>query len=279
MKRLTNKQKQEWLKAHSERLVQKTFKNLEDNFNTISKDYEAVYLELIANVSKAVEETLVDNSISSPMLLQNKLMMLVQQAVTRLTLLDKQHDTYLQKMLKDYHTTITAYQIDLIKKAREEGILFSKVELNETALQMAIQFPYQEYSFVTGLNNGTFKVHDKLNKLLANKILDGTSVVKLSKEIEATFNIKKHVAERIARTETSRILNQASLNTYKQAGLTKVKWLDSTEAIKSSRRNKTLVCKDCRKVATHNGGIYPIDEVPSLPLHPYCRCTVTPVVE
>ena len=279
MKRLTNKQKQEWLKSHSERLVRKTFKNLEDNFNTIPKDYTAVYNELMTNLSKAVEESLSGNSINSPILLQNKLMLLVQQAVTRLTQLDVQHDTYLQKILKDYHTTITSHQINLIKKAREEGILFSELELNETALQMAIQFPYQEYTFVAGLNKGTFMVQDKLNKLLANKILDGTSVVKLSKEIEATFNIKKHIAERIARTETSRVLNQASLNTYKQAGLTKVKWLDSTEAIRSSKRNKTLVCKDCRKVATHNGGIYPIDEVPSLPLHPHCRCTVTPVIE
>lgn len=276
---MTSQQKRDWLKANSERLVHKTFKNLEDNFKSIEKDYKSVYNELIANLSKAIEEHIVNDEINSPMMLQNKFVQIVQLAVGQLTLLDDSHDKYLRKLLRSYHIKITEYQIGLIKMARDEGILFTKFELNETALNMAMEFPYKEYSFVTGLGKGTFKVQDRLNKLLVNKVFEGTSVAKLIPQIEEAFNVKRHIAERIARTETSRVLNQASLNTYRQAGLNKVKWLDSTEAIKGSTKKKALVCKDCREVATHNGGIYGIDEVPQLPLHPHCRCTVTPVIE
>lgn len=278
-KPMTSQEKRDWLKANSERLVNKTFKNLEDNLKSIEKDYKAVYNELIANLSKAIEEHIVNGEINSPMMLQNKFVQIVQLAVGQLTLLDDSHDKYLKKLLRSYHTTITEYQIGLIKMARDEGILFTKFELNETALNMAMEFPYQEYQFVTGLGKGTFKVQDRLNKLLVNKVFEGTSVAKLIPQIEEAFNVKRHIAERIARTETSRVLNQASLNTYRQAGLTKVKWLDSTEAIKGSTKKKALVCKECREVATHNGGIYEINEVPQLPLHPHCRCTVTPVLE
>lgn len=278
-KPMTSQEKRDWLKANSERLVNKTFKNLEDNFKSIEKDYKAVYNELIANLSKAIEEHIVNGEINSPMLLRNKFVQIVQLAVGQLTLLDDSHDKYLRKLLRSYHVKITEYQIGLIKMARDEGILFTKFELNETALNMAMEFPYQEYQFVTGLGKGTFKVQDKLNKLLVNKVFEGTSVAKLIPQIEEAFNVKRHIAERIARTETSRVLNQASLNTYRQAGLNKVKWLDSTEAIKGSTKKKALVCKDCREVATYNGGIYGIDEVPQLPLHPHCRCTVIPVLE
>ena len=278
-KPMTSQEKRDWLKANSERLVNKTFKNLEDNFKSIEKDYKSVYNELIANLSKAIEDHIVNDEIVSPMMLQNKFVQIVQLAVGQLTLLDDSHDKYLRKLLRSYHVKITEYQIGLIKMARDEGILFTKFELNETALNMAMEFPYKEYSFVTGLGKGTFKVQDKLNKLLVNKVFEGTSVAKLIPQIEEAFNVKRHIAERIARTETSRVLNQASLNTYRQAGLTKVKWLDSTEAIKGSTKKKALVCKECREVATYNDGIYGINEVPQIPLHPHCRCTVTPVLE
>lgn len=278
-KPMTSQEKRDWLKANSERLVAKTFKNLEDNFKTIEKDYKSVYNELIANLSKAIEDHIVNDEIVSPMMLQNKFVQIVQLAVGQLTLLDDSHDKYLRKLLRSYHVKVTEYQIGLIKMARDEGILFTKFELNETALNMAMEFPYQEYSFVTGLGKGTFKVQDRLNKLLVDKVFTGTSVAKLIPKIEEAFNVKQHIAERIARTETSRVLNQASLNTYRQAGLNKVRWLDSTEAIKGSTIKKALVCNECREVATHNGGIYGIDEVPQIPLHPHCRCTVTPVIE
>lgn len=34
----------------------------------------------------------------------------------------------------------------------------------------------------------------------------------------------------------------------------------------------------CSKVASKSNGIYPIDEAPTLPLHPRCRCCYAPVV-
>lgn len=277
-KPLTNQQKKEWLERHSERLVEATFKNLEDNFKLIENDYKVVYHEVVTKLVKVVEDYTIGGKINNPLLFQNKFIQIIQLAVGQLTLLDSKHDEVLRKLLKEYHTTITDYQIELVKLAREEGILFTEKELNETALSMAIQFPYKDYPFVSALAKGTIKVGEKLNIMLANKIIEGTSVAKLIPQIEEAFNLKRYEAERIARTETSRVLNQASLNVYKSAGLSKVKWLDSTEAIKGSTVKKAIVCKDCRKVATTNGGIYEIDNVPPLPLHPHCRCTITPVL-
>lgn len=278
-KPMTNQQKRDWLKANSEKLVSETFINLEDNLKMIRRDYKVIYNELIANLTKEIESQIINGEIVSPLMMQNKFVQIVQLAVNQLTLLDVSHETYLKKLLRSYHTSITEYQIGLIKSARDSGVLFSHIKLNETALHMALQFPYAEYNFSKGLADGTFKVGNRLNKLLVNKVFTGESIAKLIPKIEEAFEIKTHVAERIARTETSRVLNQATLNVYKQAGLDKVQWLDSTEAIKGSTIKKALVCSECRQVATHNGGIYPINEIPQIPLHPHCRCTVIPVLE
>lgn len=275
----TNEERREWLKSTSEKLVNSTFKNLEENFKLIEKEYNQVYNEIVTKLVKLTEESIKDGKITSPTLYQNKFAQIVQQAVIQLTQLDDSHGDYLSKLLENYHETISSYQAGILKLAREEGILFREKELNESALSIAVQYPYEKYPFKSALAKGTVKVGEKLNILLANKIIEGTSVVKLIPKIEEAFNLKRYEAERIARTETSRVLNNASLNVYKHAGIQKVKWLDSTEAIKGSKIKKALVCGECRKVATFNDGVYSMEELPQIPLHPHCRCTITPVVE
>ena len=273
----TNQEKQRFLIEESERLVASVFDNLEDNLKAISRDYQSVYTSIVSKILKEIEEATVNGEIISPNLLDNKLRVHIQEAVASLTLMDKNHDAYLNEILKDYYDSLVAHQVELINFAKENNIILTEVQ--EVAVNIATQFPYENYPFVTSLRKGTFYVGDKLNILLSAKLLDGKSTVKLANEIEEIFGTKKHIARRIARTETSRIINQANKTVYQRAGISKVKWLDSTEAIKGSTKAKTLVCSKCHEVATKNGGIYEINNLPPLPLHPHCRCTITPIVE
>lgn len=273
----TNQEKQRFLIEESERLVASVFSNLEDNLKAISRDYQTIYTSIVSKIVKEIEEATINGEIISPNLLDNKLRVHIQEAVASLTLMDSNHDAYLNEIMKDYYDSLVNHQVELINFAKENKIILTEVQ--EVAVNIATQFPYEKYPFVTALRKGTFYVGDKLNILLSAKMLDGKSTVKLAKEIEKIFNTKKHIAQRIARTETSRILNQANKTVYQGAGISKVKWLDSTEAIKGSTKAKALVCSECHNVATRNGGIYNINELPPLPLHPHCRCTITPIVE
>lgn len=273
----TNKERQQFLIKESEKLVASVFSNLEDNLLAIARDNQAVYVNVVSKLVKEIEKFTVNGDIVSPNLLVNNLRVIVQEAVATLTLMDKKHDAYLNEVMADYYNTIVNHQVDLIKFAKENDIILT--EVSEVATNIATNFPYEKYPFVTGLGKGTFYVGDKLNILITNKVLNGLSTVKLANEIEEIFNVKTNIARRIARTETSRVLNQANKTVYQRAGVNKVKWLDSTEAIKGSKKTKALVCSECRKVATTNGGIYNINELPPLPLHPHCRCTITPIVE
>ncbi len=103
---------------------------------------------------------------------------------------------------------------------------------------------------------------DGLGNALADGVAGGLGVD------EITGNLMDYVtdpgrAEMIARTETARAVNAATLDGYAEAGVGQVDWLDSPGAC--------LVCEDLAA-----NGPYRTSEVPDLPAHPDCRCSLSP---
>jgi len=71
----------------------------------------------------------------------------------------------------------------------------------------------------------------------------------------------------IVRTEVTRVANKGAIKYYKENKITKIRWV-------ASLGDRT--CAECEAL---NNQIFEIDGAPEPPLHPMCRCTVTPVVE
>ncbi|MBM6773063.1 minor capsid protein [Ligilactobacillus agilis] len=85
----------------------------------------------------------------------------------------------------------------------------------------------------------------------------------ISKEVTNS----RYAAERIARTESARVQTQAQLKSFRDYGYKFCKWHAEPSA-----------CKICREISENDSGygvsVYRVDEVPSLPAHPNCRCAV-----
>jgi len=122
-------------------------------------------------------------------------------------------------------------------------------------------------------------------ELLAGVLNEGEAGPELAKRVRSIFTgLTKSHAAMIARTETARAVNAASLESAKQSGVvSRKKWLLSANA-----------CEHCHEVADRvnaDGGI-PLDtafatglsDKPTYatcdapPLHPRCRCTTTYVL-
>lgn len=71
----------------------------------------------------------------------------------------------------------------------------------------------------------------------------------------------------IARTEILRVLNVGNINTMKRRDVKKVMWLAAHDE---------RTCKICNKF---DGKVYKTGEIPEIPAHPQCRCTVSEFVE
>ncbi|MEG0904184.1 MAG: minor capsid protein [Lachnospiraceae bacterium] len=134
-------------------------------------------------------------------------------------------------------------------------------------MEELLQKPWRGDDFSSRL----WKNQKKLAVSLNNQLLLGLQQGKTTTEIAiAVSNIMRssfNSAHTLVRTETMHYLNQASMQSYKDAGVKYVQiW-----AAKDER-----TCEECGQ---YHEKIYPIDKCPVLPFHPNCRCTIIPVTD
>ena len=90
---------------------------------------------------------------------------------------------------------------------------------------------------------------------------------RLRSEVSDLFQHQaKYVTERIARTESTRVIGAAQLDSYKDAGLEYTKWIAEASACD--------FCEDIAHGGLHGEGVYKLDKVPAYPHHPNCMCSL-----
>ena len=112
----------------------------------------------------------------------------------------------------------------------------------------------------------------QIDGLISTAIIRGDNPKEMAKwltgMVSATIGNQKYVAERLARTETARVQFAAQKMSVVQGGYKYVKWFAEGEA-----------CKACKAIAGddvgYGDGIYPYNEVPDIPVHPNCMCSIS----
>lgn len=152
----------------------------------------------------------------------------------------------------------------------------------------AFELHYQEQNDIeSDWRRRTLKHGQNVNNIITQGIAKHDSVDTITDNLVKETDMQVYEAKRLARTESMRVINSASLLTFKGLGVKKVKWLDSTEQVqlrnKKGNKKGTNVCDYCKGYATggkEGKGIYPINALPSkIPAHPNCRCTLAPVID
>lgn len=117
----------------------------------------------------------------------------------------------------------------------------------------------------------TDELKAQLDVLLTNNQIQGQNPKVIAQRLRSFVSEQfadkaKYVTERIARTESTRMIGAAQLDSYREAGLEYTKWIAEASA-----------CDFCEDIA-HGGkngeGIYKLDKVPAYPRHSNCRCSL-----
>lgn len=86
--------------------------------------------------------------------------------------------------------------------------------------------------------------------------------------VSEAFENKKYATERLARTEMARVQFEAEKRSIIDSDYKYVQWFAETQA-----------CKVCREIADQDTewgrGIYKVKEVPDIPVHPNCMCSIS----
>ena len=149
-----------------------------------------------------------------------------------------------------------------------EDLNFKKGIISSSTIKMALE---QEWS---GANYSSriWSNIDNLAKAIKNEVIvglnKGINYMTMSKNIAKKFDTSYKNAERLVRTETAHIQNQATLMGYKDSGVVKYEFL----AVLDSRTSHTCASLNGEVFKTENaieGENYP-------PMHPRCRSTTVP---
>lgn len=121
------------------------------------------------------------------------------------------------------------------------------------------------------LNQDALKA--QLDAVLSTGIITGQSNQAIAKrlrdQVKSTVKNHAYVTERLARTETARVQYSAQIDSIKAADYKYVKWYAEPGA-----------CRVCQRINDNDEydlgyGVFPVDEVPEIPIHPNCRCSIS----
>lgn len=125
------------------------------------------------------------------------------------------------------------------------------------------------YSDLVGVTDAMDTI---ISRVLARGIGEGHNPNDIARDLMKQVDISRSRARTIARTEVISAHAEASLNSYKEAGLEGVKVQAEWSTAGDDR-----VCPECEDM---EGKEFNIDDAHGLiPLHPNCRCAFIPVVD
>ena len=107
---------------------------------------------------------------------------------------------------------------------------------------------------------------EQLRLQMRQALENNETIPELSQRIQSKIGLSPADADRIARTETVRVINRGFLNSYKERNVREVEWI----AVVDSRTDD--ICSQL------DGQVYDINNVPEIPQHVNCRCRLKPVI-
>lgn len=134
--------------------------------------------------------------------------------------------------------------------------------LNKKHIDIAVNNPVDGELFSNRIWSNKTDVADKVKQGIVNAMNGNTTIDKLGKDIQRTFNVGAYESYRLVNTENARVQSQAIDDIGRNAGCTKQMYCATLEA---------NTCSECSEL---DGRYYDIDDnsKPDIPQHPNCRC-------
>ena len=160
-------------------------------------------------------------------------------------------------------TATDGYARRMYDLQQQTGNAFAVPDLD--ALRVATDTPWSGVSYSQRIWNDREKLAGALEETITSGYLSGKSHAKVARAIQERFGVSFREAERLVRTETSHISNQADLAAYRDAGIEQYEF----DAALDSR-----TCPVCGRM---DGQVFDVAKAETgenlPPMHPHCRCT------
>ena len=174
----------------------------------------------------------------------------------------------------DLHEKLSQDYIDEVKRqAGIMGVTAKPSMWTDSKVAKVIMGQTESANFSQRLWANQAALKAQLDQVISTGIIQGQNpremATKLKANVAKTITNYRYVTERLARTESARVQFRAQLDSLIQYDYKYCKWHAEPSA-----------CKVCLEIVNNdpdgNGrGIYEVDDVPIVPVHPNCRCSIS----
>lgn len=163
----------------------------------------------------------------------------------------------------------SVYRDTFIEVTKDLGI---NPIVSRDKIKTVLDKPWSGANFSQRLWSNTDKLAQTVKQEIVNGMIQGINLKTMTKRVSERFETaKKNDVERLLRTEVNYVLNQATLDGYKEAGIEKYEFSATLD-------NRTSqICSEL------HGNIFEIKNIAVglnyPPMHPRCRSTTIPIID
>lgn len=160
----------------------------------------------------------------------------------------------------------------MLEMERQAGILGHSAKLAPERLKQIVNASFYGNSFsarVWGRNGQYMNTRREVFKILSQIYTDMDGFKKQRRYLEERMNVKRHEAERLIKTEISRINAETTMAMYDENGVTHYQYVAEPNACSICSELDEKIFKNSEKEIGTN----------FYPMHPNCRCTTIGIME
>lgn len=161
----------------------------------------------------------------------------------------------------------TAYTSTFSRTAEALSISSPSLLITKELVEEAVKYKVAGKDFSTRIWEDVGALAADLSITIRNAILTGEAPEKVARKIKKRYNTSAYNAKRLVNTEVARVVSSAQLTAYNES-----------EVVEQVMYTATLEKNTCPRCAELDGKYFNKKEVPSIPLHPNCRCCFVPVI-
>ncbi len=156
-----------------------------------------------------------------------------------------------------------AYYHSMYDIQKGTGLAFNFSTMHATLIEEILKNKWSGKHYSKRIWNNTDILAEKLGETVTAGLMSGKNSRRMAAELEELTQYGKHAAERLVRTETTYITNQAEIASYKECKIDKYVFVATLDL------RTSLLCRE------HDKKVYEVLKAVSginlPPLHPYCR--------
>lgn len=178
-----------------------------------------------------------------------------------------------QNITKEHYIDLanTAYTRSIFDIQKGTGFLFSFSSMPLSRIEEILRMNWSGQLFSKRIWGNTADLNQKIKQELLAGFMTGRSYAKTAAKIQEQMQVRAWEARRLVRTESTYIANMAELESYKECGIKKYRFVATLDLRTSD------ICRGMDGKEFSVDDAMPGKNLP--PLHPWCRSTTIAVID